>query len=170
MRRTLVLTAALLVLWTVISQANHVLAGFHVYLFLGGLYVAYAALTQPLRPGLAASILGGLLCDAAAPGALFGLHALLFAAAHLGVYQVRDRVPRDETVSRVVVALLANLALLLVFSFSQIHRSPAPAALWIRLLADLVASQVLLALVAPWFFALQARALVLTRVDRESLD
>jgi len=169
MRRTAVLTAALLLLWTFVSQANHSLSGFNLHLFVGGLFVAYAALTQPLRPGLTASIMGGLFCDISVPENLFGLHALLFATAHVVVFHVRDRVPRDETASRVVVALMANFGLILVLFFTQMHRSPAPALLWPRLLADLVASQIFLSLVAPWFFALQSRVLVLSRVDRESL-
>jgi hypothetical protein len=169
MRRALVIAGAQLLLWTIVSQANHSLTGLHLYVFVGGLYVAYAALTQPIGPGLAGSIIGGLFCDATSPASLFGTHTLLFAAAHLGVFHVRDRIPRDETASRVVVALLTNLALFLVFSFSQVHRSPAPADVWPRLLVDLAASQVVLTLLAPWFFALQARALVICRVDRESL-
>lgn len=169
MRRALVIAGALLLLWTVVAQANHSITGLHLYLFVGGLYVAFAALTQPLGPGLAASIMGGLWCDVTAPAGLFGTHALLFAAAHVSVFHVRDRIPRDETASRVVVALLTNLALFLVFSFSQVHLSPAPAEVWPRLLTDLVVSQLALSLLAPWFFALQARVLVLCRVDRESL-
>jgi rod shape-determining protein MreD len=169
MRRTLVLSATLLLLWTVVSQCNHVLTSHHVYLFTGGLFVTYAALTQRLRYGVIASFIGGLFCDTQAPAALFGTQALLFAAAHVSIFHVRDRIPRDETASRVVVALLANLALFLVLSFSQIHLVPAPAATWLRLLADLVCSQVFITLVAPWFFALQAKALLLARVDREIL-
>jgi hypothetical protein len=169
MRRTLILTATLLLLWAVVSQTNHVLTSFRVYLFVGGLFTAYAALSQPLRSGLAASIIGGLICDAQAPAEFFGTHALLFAAAHVSVFHVRDRIPRDETASRVVVALLTNLALFLVLSFSQIHLSPSPAHVWPRLLADLVVSQLFLTLIAPWFFALQSRALVVGRADREVL-
>ena len=45
--------------------------------------------------------------------------------------------------------------------------SPAPAAAWPRLIADLACSQVFLALVAPWFFALQLRALTLAGSARE---
>ena len=76
--------------------------------------------------------------------------------------QLRDRLPRDDTLSRVLIALFANLGLFLVFSFTQVARSPAPASLWPRLFADLACSQILLALIAPWFFAIQARALALT--------
>ena len=168
MRRTFVTFLTLLVLWVVIAQANHVLSGAHVYLFVGGLFVTYAALQVPLRDGLAAVLLTGLLCDANA-AVPFGLNTLLFAAAYVIIFNVRDHVPRDETVARVIVALLANLGLFLVFSFALIGRGPAPGTVWPRLIFDLICSQVVLALIAPWFFALQARALVLARVERDSL-
>ncbi len=165
MRRTLALFASSLVLWALVTQLNDALAGARVYLFAGALFVAFAALTQPHGAGLAAAILGGLVCDAHAPVA-FGLHALLFAAAHLALFRIRDRVPRGDNVSAIVVVLLTNLALFLMFSFTQISASPVPAAIWPRLIADLVCSQVFLAVITPWFFALQAGALKLARVSR----
>lgn len=165
MRRTLTLLATLALLWTIFAQINHALAAWRIYLFGGALFVAYSALTQPLRPGFAATILGGMICDANSP-VTFGTHILLFAAAHLALFQIHERVPRDDNLSAIVVVLLTNLALFLVFSFLQIHHSPVPAAMWPRLITDLVCSQVFLVLVTPWFFALQARALVLTRADR----
>ncbi len=168
MRRALTLFGSLLILWMIVAQLNHVLTGWRAFLFVGGLFVTFAALTQPLAAGFAASLLGGLVCDANSP-AVFGTHTLLFAAAHLIVFHVRDRVPRDDTISRVVVALLTNLCLFLALSFTQIRHAPVPGAIWPRLLADLAFSQVFLALVAPWFFALQARALLLTGATRENL-
>ena len=168
MRRTLVLFATLVLLWGLVSQVNHVLTDLRVYFFVGALFVTYAALMLPLRAGLTATLLGGLICDATTPVA-FGTHTLLFAATHAVVFHLRDRLPREDTVGRIVITLLANLALFLVFSFIQIGRSPAPAAAWPRLIADLVASQVFLALIAPWFFAFQHRVLVLARVERENL-
>lgn len=165
MRRTLILFATLVVLWAVVSQVNHALSTVRVYLFAGALYVAFAALTQPRRSGLATSLLAGLLCDASTP-VTFGTHLLLFAAAHVTLFHIRDRVPRDDNIAAIVVVLLTNLALYLVFSFAQIHHSPAPAAVWPRLIADLICSQVFLALITPWFFALQARSLALARLPR----
>lgn len=165
MRRTLVIFLTLLLLWTLVAELNHVLAGVRIYLFAGGLFVTYAALMFPLRPGLAASLLGGLLCDATAPVA-FGTHLLIFAAAHLVLFHLRARLPREDTVARVAAALLANLAIFLLFSFTQIGASPVPSTAWLRLFADLVGSQIFLALVAPWFFALQTRALVLARAEQ----
>jgi rod shape-determining protein MreD len=123
----------------------------------------------PFRAGLGATLLGGLLCDANTPVA-FGTHLVLFAAAFAVISHLRERLPRDDTVARVIVALLANLGLFLIFSVAQVAGSPAPAAAWPRLIADLVCSQVGLALLAPWFFALQHRALLLVGAERPGLD
>jgi len=169
MRRFLVTFATLLLLWTVVSQLNHALAPAHVYLFVPALFLTYAALALPLRAGLAATLSAALLCDSATP-VIFGTHALLFAVAHIFLFNLRDRVPRDETSARVVIALLANLALFLVFSFVQISRLPAPAEAWPRIICDLLCSQIFLAVIAPWFFALQARALELAFVASPAFD
>ena len=168
MRRPLVTFLTLLLLWVILAQVNHLLGPAHVYLFAGGLFVAYAALVLPLRDGLATVLLAGLLCDATTPVRL-GTHLFLFAAAHVVVFNIRDRVPRDETIARVIVALLVNLGLFLALSFALIGRGPAPGEVWPRLILDLACSQVFIALTAPWFFAFQARSLVLTRVERDSL-
>lgn len=151
------------------SQLNHVLAPLHVYIWVAGLFVTFASIGLPLRPGLAASLLGGLLCDSTTPVA-FGTHTLAFAAAHLILFNIRDRVPRDETVGRVVIALLVNLALFLVFSFLQISHLPAPATAWPRIIVDLVCSQLVLAFIAPWFFAFQTLALAVVAPMDEPYD
>lgn len=167
-----------LLLWVVVSQANHALSGLHVYLFAGGLFVAYPALALQLREGMIVSFLGGLLCDANIPLppalprmalALAHTHALLFVAAHAIIYHLRDRLPREETVPRVLVALFANLAIFLIFSLVHTTRLPAPGEIWTRIIVDLACSQILLALIGPWFFALQGRTLVLAGVDRDHL-
>ena len=141
--------------------------------FLGSMLGLAGSTAAPTASGVfdwpsAATGLAGLLCDASTP-VPFGTHLLLFAAAHTVIYNLRDRVPRDQTGTRVIIALLANLGLFLVFSFFLIGRSPAPAEVWPRLIFDLACSQVFLALVAPWFFALQTRALELAGLENRSL-
>lgn len=167
MRRTFTLFVCQLLLWAVVAQLNDSLSDGHVYLFPGALFLTFAALTQPFGSGLAATILIGLVCDANAPVA-FGTHMLLFATTHVLLWRLRDRVTRDDTIGRVVVAILANLGLFLVFSFIELIRTPMVSGLWPRLICDLLCSQVFLAVVAPWFFALQARSLVLARAEREN--
>jgi rod shape-determining protein MreD len=162
MRRAFVIFATLILLWAVVLELNHALSPWHVYVWIGGLFVTYAALALPLRTGVFASLLGGMLCDASAP-IPFGTHALLFAATHVVIFNIRDRVPRDETAARVIVTLLANFALSLVFSLFLISRLPSLANAWPRMLWDLICSQLLIVLIAPWFFALQAAALEIAR-------
>ena len=162
MRPALAIFLTVLLLWALVAQANHYLAEAHVYLFVGGLLVIHAALELPLRSGLAVSLLAGCVCDSHAL-VPFGTHALLFAGAHAILFNLRDRLPLDEITGRVVIALFANLALFLALSFVEIDLSPAPAASWLRLFADLACSQVFLALIAPWFFALQSRAIALAQ-------
>ncbi len=167
MRRLLILLACTMILWTIVTQLNHSITGMHVYLFVGALFVTFAALTQPFAAGLWSAMITGLVFDAHTPVA-FGTHMILFAATHLFVYRLRDRVPRNDTISRVIVTVLANLALFLLFSFMQLIRTPAVSGVWSRLVVDLLCSQVFLAMIAPWFFALQARALVLAGLERET--
>lgn len=167
--RSLVIFATLLLLWLILSELNHALAPMHIYVWAGALFVTFAAIALPLRPGVMGTILGGLLCDATTP-VPFGLHTLLFVAVHVILFNLRDRVPREETAGRVLIALFANLALFLVFSFLQLSRWNSATDVWPRLLSDLLCSQVVLVLIAPWFFALQARALALFARTGESYE
>lgn len=167
MRRVLILFGCSILLWALLAQVNHALTGVHIYIFAAGLFVTFAALTQPFAAGLWSAVLAGLVFDANTPVA-FGTHVVLFAATQIVVFRLRDRVPRNDTLSRVTVAVLANLALFLVFSFLQIIRTPAISAIWPRMLFDLMCSQLLLAIIGPWYFALQARSLVLARVERQT--
>jgi rod shape-determining protein MreD len=148
----------LLLLWAVLAQLNHSLAPWHITLFAAGLYVTQAALFLRLRPGLAAVFAAGLVCDANSPVG-FGTHALLFACAYSVIHRLGDRLPHDEMLGRIAIALIVNFALFFLLTFLELR--PVPAAAWPRLAADLLISQVFLGLIAPWFFALQRQALVL---------
>jgi rod shape-determining protein MreD len=164
MRGFVALFLTLYLLRALVAEANSALSGLHIWLFAGGLFVAYSALAMPFRQGFAASVLGGLLCDAVTPVA-FGTHAALFGAAHAVVFNARERLQREETAVRVLVALLLNLALFVVLTITRLeaaHGGPMP---WARILSDLVWSQLVLALIAPWFFALQLRTLELARAN-----
>lgn len=179
MLRAAVIFLTLLLLWLLLAEVNHYLTPLHVYIFAGGLFVTFAALRLPLRAGFLAVLLGGLLCDANMPitsglGAFtFGLahaHTVLFAIAFAAIYRARDRMARDETTVRVLVAVFANLALFLGLSIMRLTATPLPAAAWGRLLADLACSELVVALVAPWFFSLQGAALALARTEPVALN
>lgn len=152
------------VLWIGVTQVNHYLAPLHTSLFAGGLFVTFPALRMGLREGWWTSLLMGLLIDATAP-VPFGFHGVLFVATHIAVYNVRGHFPREESHFGVIVALAANLALFIAISLLLLRRSPAPLTMSLRLMVDLLASEGLVLLAAPWFFALQERSFELAGVS-----
>ncbi len=160
LRQVLVLLACTGGLSALVGQLNHVLSPLALTITLPGLLVAFAALRLPSGAGLAAALLTGLWLDAGAPVA-FGRHAALLGLSFCFVYRVRARLPREETLIGVVVALFVNLGLFVVLAFLDLGELPDPAAGGLRLLADLLVSQLFTVLIGPWFFALQRQALEL---------
>ncbi|MGH7996877.1 MAG: hypothetical protein ACREFX_11045 [Opitutaceae bacterium] len=158
MRPGVVLFGTLVLLWALVEQANHLIAPLHISLFLGGLYLTYAALVFPPRIAGPVVFLAGLVCDA--NGFLpFGTEAFLFLGAQTLLAHQRDRLPHEDTLGRVAIAWLCNLVLFLAISLVRADHAPLLRAYWTRAAADLVVSQLVLAFTAPWFFALQSAAL-----------
>lgn len=160
-RRALVIAACGFALWLIVSQANHYLAPARLYIWVGGLFVTFAGLRLAPPEGFNGCFLVGLLIDANTP-VPFGLHAFLFGIAQLVLVRLRHRLAGEVTIVAVIIALLANLALFLAMSFTRMGNLPDTAGAGLRLLMDLVISQCVLALLGPWFFALQIRALEIT--------
>lgn len=168
MRAAAVLFLTLFLLRALTAEANDALSGAHVWLFSGGLFIAYPALMASFEGGFAVAVLAGVMCDSVSP-VPFGTQTALFAVAHVVVYSLRERVRRDETAVRVAVALLVNLAFFLVLSFARIRHVPAGASAWPRLFCDLAWSELAVALAGPWFLAFQMRAVELARANPAGL-
>jgi rod shape-determining protein MreD len=168
MRGAFALFLTLYLLRAIVAEVNNALSGVHIWLFAGGLFVAYSALMMPFRQGFFVTILAGLLCDAATP-VPFGTHAWLFALAHAIVFNARERLQRDENGVRIAVALLTNLGLFLALTFVRIHVAHGGAGAWPRMLSDLAWSEVVIAVIAPWFFAFQLRTLELAGANPSRL-
>jgi cell shape-determining protein MreD len=162
-RRTLVVFCCGLILFVLWRQANHALASLGMSMWLGGLLVTFPALRIAPQQGFNAAIVLGLLVDSFSPTA-FGLNAFLFGISHLVIVRIRNRLAADEPVIATVVALITNLILFLILSFIALSRNPEASISGLRLLTDLVLSQLAIGLCAGWFFALQERALALIRV------
>jgi len=160
MPRLLATLLPLVLLTLLVSQFNHALAPWHVSLFIGGLLVVFAALRLDFDTGFAAVFIAGLLGDAASP-VRFGTQAFLLATAYTLIFSVRGRLPRGEILVSLAFSLLANLGIFIVLSGLLLARTPLPFGVWPRLLINLLCSQAFLALIAPWFFALQTRTLAL---------
>ncbi len=156
----------LLLLW-LYGLGNHALGDYGVYLYPGGLLTVYAALRLDVRNGYLSTVLTGFACDALMP-VPFGTSVALLAFVHTTVFYGRQRFPREEPIFATVAALVANLFLFLVLSFFLVARNPRPAGAWLRLFSDLIASQLVLGLITPWFWALQNRTFALLRQNPET--
>lgn len=161
-RQWLLMFASLLLLWTIVTQVNHYLAVWHVHLFVGGLFITFAALRFPARSGLLLSAAAGLLCDANSPTPP-GTHLLLFSIAHALICNFRHRLPAEHTATQVIIATVANAGLYLALTIILATRQPIIVQLWPRLIFDLLLSELFLILIGPWFFALQGRIISLDR-------
>jgi rod shape-determining protein MreD len=167
--RVLILVSASLLLALLLGQLNHQLATWQVHVWCGGLFVAFSGLRMAYGPGATAAFLAGLLLDATMPVA-FGTQGFLFLAAHAVVFTLRARAPRGEVAVGVVVSLVANLGLFLALGFLRIDAAAESTGAWMRSFADLLFSQVVLALIAPWFFAIQHKMLERTAITTRSFS
>jgi rod shape-determining protein MreD len=158
LRQIFALLACAAILCAIVGQLNHAVSPWALSFSLPGLLVTYAALRLPPGAGLASAFVAGLWLDAATP-LPFGRQAFILALAFCLVFRLRDRLPRQETITSVVVALFVNLALFVALAFFSLGALPDPAAGGVRLLGDLLVSQLLTALVGPWFLSLQAATL-----------
>lgn len=174
--RWLIVFGANLVLWWLVGLANHSLTAFSIpffadhatiHLYVGGLFVTYGALRLDSLHGFTATICTALLVDAAEP-VPFGASLVLFGLVHAFLVYGRSRFPREELVFGTVVALISNLFIFLVLSIMLIGDNPRPGDAWLRLFVDLLASQLVVGIITPWFLSLQAQAHVLARINPET--
>lgn len=157
-RRMIVVLGAAWILLTLLRQTNHAFTAWGVSIWLGGLLIAYPALHLNPKTGFTCCFLIGMMLDAWSPLG-FGTQAVLFGAAQIIIHRIRKRFAASELAIGITVSLITNLILFVIITFIVIGRSHGGPVSGLRLLVDLAVSQVVLVLIAPWFFALQQRAL-----------
>ncbi|GAB5560280.1 MAG: hypothetical protein SynsKO_19270 [Synoicihabitans sp.] len=155
-RRLFVMVMAAWVLITLVRQVNHAASPLNLSLWVGGLLVAFPAIHLNPRTAFTSCFIIGLMLDAWSP-LPFGTHALLFGAAQIIIGRLRMRLATREPTIELIVALIANLILFVAMTFIVIGRSGGGSFSGFRLLAELAVSQVVIALILPWYFALQSR-------------
>jgi rod shape-determining protein MreD len=165
--RWLIVFLANALLWWLVGLANNYLSASSVHFYVGGLFVVYSALRLDHRHGLVAVVLTGLLVDAIEP-VPYGTSMFLLGLVHATLVYGRRRFPREGAVFGIVIALLANLFLVIALSFLLVGANPRPGAAWLRIFVDLLASQLLLVVITPWFLSLQDRAMELAAIHPET--
>lgn len=167
-RHIAILLGSSALLGLILGQVNHYLAPWQMHVWCGGLFVTFAGLRLGYQSGATVCFLAGLLLDA---GSLlpFGTQAFLFLAGHAIVSALRARAPRDDTLVGIMIALITNLALFLALGLLRIGQAIQPADTWLRAFADLLISQLVIALIGPWYLAVQKRLLEIGGSDLREL-
>lgn len=149
------------------GEMNHHLSVLSLHAFIGGLLVTFAALRLQIKPAFLASGLTALLLDALTPlpeGTLF----LMLMGAHTLIFAARGNFSRESTLTGTAIAMGANTAIMLGISVSVIPENVAPGPFWQRAFVDILFSQGIVAVVAPWFFSLQMASLQLVGINLDA--
>lgn len=168
-RQFIVILFSALGVFLLVRALNHHLSVWQVQLTIGGLLITPSALRLQPKAALAAAFVTGLGLDVTMP-VPFGENAILLMAATTLVLGLRHRIPREELAVSIAVAIILNLLLVLARTFLHLTDWPDPASNWLSLFASLVASQLFIGLIAPWFFALQRHSLVWIGADYATVN
>jgi len=173
--RWLVVLLANLLLWWLVGTANNYLSSFSflwldycsVHLYVSGLFVVFSALRLSSKQGWIAVLLTGLMTDAVEP-VPFGTSMFLLGLVYATLLYGRRRFPREGSIFGIVLALFANLFLMIALSFLLVGANPSPGEAWLRIFVDLLASQLVILLITPWFLALQKQGMDLLHIHPET--
>ena len=163
-RRTLIILATNGLLYFLLNQINAVLAPLSLHLSLDGLYLLFAALYMKTRQGLLVCLITALAVDATLPVS-FGTHAILYCGALAFLLRSRSLLRRENARHVVFSALWSNFFIMLGLSLLAGKGMLGQTDFWLRFLADLAFSQLLLALLACWWVDAQRKTLLLWNID-----
>ena len=165
LRWILVLLANLLLI-ALIAEINHHLTPLSLYIFPGGLLLAFAVLRLRLRQSLLANGFTALAFDALNP-LPFGQTFLLFLSCHTLAFSLRGHFAKENPKYGAFVAAGMNIVLFIAITltiagknFSEID--------WQRTLIDGALSTIFVLFLAPWFFSLQQTALAFVGIDLDA--
>ena len=162
--RVIIVLAVNAVLYVFISQVNALLAPLALHLSIPVVYLVFSALYLRMSHACAVAVLSGLTIDAALPVA-FGCHSFLFVLAYALIISIRLRLRRENAYHVTFLSLGANFfiiaGLTLVTGFQGAPMGPS----LLRLLIDLIFSQLVLAVVAASVVAAQRRILQIFQID-----
>ena len=156
-------------LFFLINKLNHSISQYSLYFFLNGIYLIFAATNIRLKTGLFCSFITGLFLDSMFPYS-FGLSTVCFIPLHFLLYKNRYKLHRDQNWHITLLAFAINLLLIAILFFSNSNGHLFELPYFIHCTTDLVISQILLILSAPWFFDFQRSTMQWVGVDLSIYD
>jgi len=152
--RTIALLGANLLLYGLMQGLNNALTPLGLSIYIGGLFIAFPALTLPPLNALIVILLSAFLIDA--PLIIpFGTSALLFSFGFYLATLAEQRIHYSLKTLTAVIAFTLNLGLFFCISLIAPETSFSNPQQLKSLAINLVLSQTLLLIIAPWFLSFQ---------------
>ena len=165
----IILFAANMLLFFLCSLVNSRLAAFSLYLVLLGLMPIIPALYLRFPSFLFCSALSGLFVDAGLASGI-GLFTCGFPVMGTLIRSIRLRFRSGSGYRLVLLANLTNISCIILLHFSYNLKQFFQPALWVQLLTITLFSQIMLHLVAPWFFRFEWMLFELFNLKLQSED
>ena len=153
--RLLLLWGCNLVLYYLSGLFNHALSGLPIYWVLIGPMLIFPAAYLYYKSMLLCLLFTGLWIDASIPGQLSGFFTVNLLILGSLIYRHRKRFHFEHNFHPVILAMVANAYLIVALSIWTLWHSSWNSEFAILALISLVASQLVLPLLAMWFFSFQ---------------
>ena len=166
---TIILFAANMLLFSLCSMVNSQLATFSLYIVLLGLIPIMPALYLRYPSFLFCSALSGLFVDAGL-ASVYGLFTCGFPLIGILIRWIRLRFRSGSGYRLVLLANLTNIGCIILLHLSHNLKHFFQPALWIQFLVITLFSQIILLVVAPWFFRFEWMLFELFNLELQSED
>lgn len=147
-----------------VMELNNSLTTLSITLFLPGLFIAFPSLNLQLYPAILCNTITGILIDATTPIPM-GTSAFVFLIVQLVVFQFRSVIKKNNLYHGWVIAQITNFV---IFSFVTLYFNGKylfEDGIFIRTLLDFIFSQSALAIIAPVYFTIIKKTIVVLRMD-----
>ena len=162
--RVLIVLAVNGLLVLLIGQVNTLLAPLALHVSVPIIYLVFSALYLRMSQTFAVAVISGFAVDATLPVA-FGCHGVLFLLAYALILRIRLRLRRENHHHVIFLSLGANFLIFAGLTLTTGLHGLMMAHSLLRLGADLLLSQMLLAAITAPIVAAQRRLLLLFHID-----
>ncbi len=165
----LIILGANALLFVLLTWVNQWLSMGSVTIYLPAAFVLFTALHGSNRIAFATALVVGLFIDALSPLPYFSQTFVLLLCTTI-LMSLRQRIRRSSLMQTTAIGLVANtLAFLtLTLLFSLFSTLPLDLAVFLRIVIDLLLSQLVFLAVAPWFLEFQKSLLSLSGVNPDA--
>ena len=164
--RAIIMFGANALLLYLTQLVNSAAAGWPVYFFLLGPMVVLPALYLRHQSYFICTFFSGLWVDVTLQ-VPFGFFTTLFLVAGASIFSIRIRFRAEQNYHPVLLGHGVNLFLVGVLTLSSGREYLSVPEFWIHISVTLLASHLLLLIVAPWFYNLERQLFEIFRLEAE---